>query len=140
LELRCGIHHDLLKVESRWNYRKIRLKIYDFSKSQILLSGVWNYRLISGSILVKRLAHSVCGILEYFLSLESRRHFYHLRSYQKRCPFQLALSALFWGTQKTYSGTITGTLISFFGVEKFIANFIFFDLDFSVGTLDFMVN
>jgi hypothetical protein len=52
----------------------------------------------------------------------------------------LALSALFWGTQKTYSGTIAGILISFFGVEKFIANFIFFELGFSVGTLDFMAN
>ena len=83
---------------------------------------------------------SVCGILEYFLSLESRRHFGRPRSYQKRCPFEFTLSALFWGTRKTYSGTIAGTLIYFFGVEKFIANFIFFDLEFSVGTVDFMVN
>jgi hypothetical protein len=56
------------------------------------------------------------------------------------CSFELALLALFWGIQKTYSGTIAGTLISFFGVEKFIANFIFFELEFSVGTVDLMVN
>ena len=109
---------------------KFDLKKCDFSKSQNLLSAVWNYRLISGSILVKRLVDSVCGILEYFLSLESRRHFGRPRSYQKRCPFELALSALFWGTPKTYSGTIGVTLIYVFGVEKFVAKFIFFDLIF----------
>jgi hypothetical protein len=25
VESKCGMQHDLLKVESRWNYRKIRL-------------------------------------------------------------------------------------------------------------------
>jgi hypothetical protein len=83
---------------------------------------------------------SVCGILEYFLSLESRRHVGRHRSYQKIFPFELALSTLFWGIQKTYSSTIAGASIYFFGVEKFVANFIFFELEFSVGTVDFMVN
>jgi hypothetical protein len=83
---------------------------------------------------------SVGGIYDTFLSLESHRHVGRHRSYQKIRPFELALSALFWGTQKTCSGTIAGTSISFFRVEKFIANFIFFDLEFSVIPVDLMVN
>jgi hypothetical protein len=40
----------------------------------------------------------------------------------------------------TYSGSIVATSIYFFGVEKFVANFIFFDLEFSVISGDLMVD
>jgi hypothetical protein len=40
------------------------------------------------------------------------------RSHQKRCPFVLALSALFLGFSKTYSGTIAVDLNLIFGVEN----------------------
>jgi hypothetical protein len=74
--------------------------------------------MISGYLVVGHLVELKCGISDAFLSLESRRHLGLHRSYQKRFSFELALSTLFWGTFKTYSGTIAVDLNFIFGVEN----------------------
>jgi hypothetical protein len=52
-------------------------------------------------------------------SLENSPH-------QKRCPFELALLALFWGTPKVSFGTIETDKILIFGVENFVLENDFF--------------
>jgi hypothetical protein len=76
--------------------------------------------MISDYIVVAHLVDCKCGILDTLLSLERCRHSdlgLH-RSYQKRYPFELALSTLFLGFSKTYSGTIAVDLKLIFGVEN----------------------
>jgi hypothetical protein len=46
--------------------------------------------------------------------------------YQKRGPFELSLSALFWGTPKVSSGSTTIDLNLIFGVENFVLENDFF--------------
>ena len=74
--------------------------------------------MISGYLVVDNLVELKCGILDAFLSLERCRHLGLHRLYQNRCPFGLALSTLFLGFSKTYSGTIAATLIYLFAVEN----------------------
>jgi hypothetical protein len=65
--------------------------------------------VISGYLVVGHLVELKCGIYHDFLGLERRRHLGLHRSHQKRCQVELALSTLFWGISKTYSGTIVVT-------------------------------
>jgi hypothetical protein len=48
------------------------------------------------------------GMQHDLLKVKNRWNFWENSTYQKRCPFELALLALFWGISWVYSGTIMG--------------------------------